>query len=54
LIIWDIKKITVMNKDLKRMLELWKMKNPSIQEINEFYELCNNYPYLDSIELINK
>jgi hypothetical protein len=41
-----------MKKDLIRLDELWKLKDPTVEEIKEFFKLSIKYPYIDSYEII--
>ncbi len=45
--------VEIMKNDIKRMLELWDLTNPTKTEIAELYDLCSKYPNVDYIELVN-
>ena len=45
--------IIIMIKDLLRLDKLWKLENPTKDEIKEVFEICSKYLHIDSFEVLN-
>lgn len=38
-----------MKEEIERITEIWNKKNPTIEEIIEFFKLCIKYPEIDLV-----
>lgn len=41
-------------KNLKRLKELWKKKNPTEEEKTEFFKIITQYPFVDLFEELKR